>query len=214
MNDTQAFYQRYWQDEHIKVNPFDHHPLSWDEANFKYHLDFFKPFINGNLLDFGCGSGEFANRIRPYCTGVWGVDIVENIIFKAKSDYPHVNFKVLDNPVKIPYMDNYFDCISAIDVLEHILDIESLLEEFKRVLKPKGCLLISTSQITRIKLLAVMLMSFDKYFYPASPHIRYFTGNNLKDILQRKLFTTVKYQKNRTYFGFIPQGQLVVAVKA
>lgn len=44
---------------------------------------------------------------------------------------------------KIPFSDNFFDGILCTEVLEHVLDLEIVLREFHRVLKPEGILLIS-----------------------------------------------------------------------
>lgn len=210
--DTKAFYNRYWRDEHIKVNSFDAPPGEWSEENFEYHMDLFKPFVGGKLLDYGCGDGQFLNRIYDYCEIACGIDICDLAIEKAHHSYPSLELKLISDH-KIPYEDNYFDTACAIDVLEHIVDIESVFEELNRVLKLKGNLLIATNEITRIKIILIALRHLDDYFYPASPHVRYFTRQNLSDILNRKGFEIIEYKKNRTYFGFIPQGQLVVAGK-
>ena len=114
---------------------------------------------------------------------------------------------------QIPYESNYFDTVCAIDILEHILDTEIVLEELDRVLKPGGFLLIATNELTRLKTILIALFCLDNYFYPASPHIRHFTRNNLADLLHRKGFEVIAYRKNRTYFGFIPKGQMLAAQK-
>lgn len=213
MLEGKRFYNRYWQDTHIKINPFDMPTGIWTEDNFKWHLDFFKPFVKGRLLDFGSGDSQFLNMISDYCDESYGVDISDKAIELAHKKYPKINFQVLNGGGELPYQNNYFDAVCAIDVLEHCLDIESILEEIHRVLKPGGHFLIATSELTPIKALIISFFSLDKYFYPTSPHIRYFTKNNLSDILQKKNFRVVKYKKNRTYFGFIPKGQMVVAIK-
>lgn len=213
MNQEKTFYSRYWKDEHIKVNPFDVRPGEWTEENFVYHMRFFEPYINGSLLDFGCGDGQFLNMARKYCDSVCGVDLSNSAINKARAQYPEIEFKMIGEDGRLPYRDNHFDTICAIDVLEHILDVESVLEELNRVLKPDGNLLLATSEITPVKMFFISLISLDKYFYPTSPHIRYFTRKNLRDILRRKGFKPLGYKKNRTYFGFIPKGQMVAAKK-
>lgn len=213
MADTKTFYKRYWNGQNIKVNPFDEHPEEWTEENFLYHYNFFKPFVKGKLLDFGCGDGQFLHMISKYCESSYGVDISEAAINKAVSKYPNIKFVVLGDSGLTDFPDNFFDTICAIDILEHILDLESILEEFHRILKPGGNLLIATSQLTRIKMVLITLHSLDKYFYPASPHIRHFTRKNLADILRKKGLEVIGYKKNRTYFGFIPRGQIVVASK-
>jgi len=213
MGQTKTFYNRYWEDRHIKANPFDHRPGEWTEENFLYHFNFFKPYISGRLLDFGCGEGHFLQMISDQCESCHGVDISIGAIQKASEKYPKIVFNLLDDEIRLPYSDNYFDTACAIDVLEHVLDIEGVLEEINRVLKPGGHLLIATSELTRLKAILIALTSLDSYFYPSSPHIRYFTKRNLADILARKGFKVIRYKKNRVYLGFIPQGQLVVASK-
>ncbi|MFH1519341.1 MAG: class I SAM-dependent methyltransferase [Candidatus Omnitrophota bacterium] len=213
MGGEKTFYKRYWEDEHIKINPFDCHPGKWIEGNFKFHLDFFKSFINGKILDFGCGRGDFTSMISKYCDSICGIDCSQAAIDSAKDIYPEIDFQVLGESSKFPYADESFDAIFMIDVLEHILDTETLLEETNRVLKSNGHLLIATSQLTRLKLFIIALLSLDKYFYPTTPHIRYFTKNNLSGLLRQKGFEVIRYKKNRTYFGFIPQGQMVVVSK-
>lgn len=213
MGQIGTFYDRYWEDKHIKASPFDDRPGEWTVENFRYHMDFFKPFVKGRLLDFGCGSGQFLNMISRYCDSSCGIDIVRAPIEEARISYPHLEFSLLNGDGMTSFQDNSFDTVCMIDVLEHILDMESVLEEINRILKPGGHLLIATNEITRIKLLLIMLNSLDNYFYPASPHIRYFTKRNLSDLLQRKGFRCIKYKKNRTYFGFVPRGQMVIASK-
>ena len=213
MSGVKTFYNRYWRNKHIKANHFDRCPENWTEENFKFHLDFFKPFIKGMILDFGCGKGDFTHMASKYCNSAYGIDCSEIAIDKAKTDYSEIDFQIVEENSRFPYDNEVFDTILMIDVLEHILDTETLLEEVNRVLKPEGYLLITTSQLTRLKLFGIALKAFDKYFYPTSPHIRYFTRNTLASLLRQKGFEVSRYKKNRTYFGFIPQGQMVVASK-
>ena len=213
MSGPKTFYHRYWMDQHIKMNPFDIHPEAWTDENFDYHLAAFKPYVSGKLLDYGCGDGQFGQRILPHCDRVYGVDVSELAIERAKERFPGITLSVIDPENRLPFPDEFFDTISAIDVMEHLLDTESTLEEFNRVLKPGGTVLIATNELSRSKLFLIALFYHNTYFYPASPHIRYFTRNSLEDLLRRKGFEVLLYKKNRTYLGYIPKGQLVVASK-
>lgn len=204
------FYSRYWQDKHIKFNPFDHIP-KWTEENFKKHINFFDEAVEGTVLDFGCGEGYFLNKIKDSCKEVYGMDISKLAITKAMVLHPHLNLGLSEH--SYTFKDGFFDTIFCLDVLEHILDIETTLEEFNRLLKFGGYLCIATSQLTRLKLLMIIMSGIDYYFYPASPHIRYFTKWNLEDILRRKGFEVIKYKANGKYFGIIPKGQMVMARK-
>ncbi len=151
--------------------------------------------------------------INKYCKSAYGVDVSQLVIEKARNRYPDIEFSLLNAERRTHFQDNFFDTICAIDVLEHILDIESTLEAINRIFKPEGHLLITTNESTCIKMLLIMLHSLDAYFYPTSPHIRHFTRKHLADLFQHKGFKVVRYKKNRTYFRFIPRGQMVIASK-
>lgn len=94
--------------------------------------------LSGKVLDFGCGS-------KPY----------EHLFTKAEQ-YIGVDYQIegrTENIDKIdffydgksiPFEDNSFDAILCTEVLEHVFNIEEILAEFKRILKPGGKALITT----------------------------------------------------------------------
>jgi len=193
-----AFYERLWQQE----KPFGH----WTDENFKYHHDFFKPYIGKLVLDYGCGSGEFLSKIflSKIIDVGFGYDISPTAIEKAHKNYPWLIFPLL-------LKKQYFDTICLIDVLEHIPDLVSLLEELRGLLKVGGHLLIATNELSPVKGALISLLMFEKYFSPTSPHLRYFTKHTLKELLEDNGFEVVAYKKNRTYLGILSRGQMVVA---
>lgn len=205
-----SFYERYWKGKNIRINAFDNIP-HWTEENYLYHIKFFEECLEGVVLDYGVGEGYFLDKIKHSCKEVYGMDISSLALNKARKSYPYLNLTLSENSVY--FSKNFFDTIICFDTLEHILDIETTLEEFYRLLKPNGYLCITTSELTILKLFMIMFYGISKYFYPTTPHIRYFTKDSLQDILERKGFEVIKYQPNRKYFGIIPQGQMVIARK-
>ena len=53
-------------------------------------------------------------------------------------------FRLIDGTAASPFSDEMFDLVSSLQVMEHIEDIRSYLEEIKRVLKPGGKVLFTT----------------------------------------------------------------------
>lgn len=212
MDDIKRFYERYWNKKHICVNPFDEAPTEWTQDNLMWHLDFFKDFVGSKVLDVGCGNGDVCNFISDYCDEIIGLDISQSSVKKAREKYSNIKFKV-GSATDIPEKDNTFDTVLAVDIIEHILDTEQLFREFNRVLKKHGFLCITTNELTKLKSIIISVFFLDRYFFPTSPHIRYYTRKNIRKVFGLFGFKEVVYKKNRTYLSFIPQGMMIVAEK-
>lgn len=113
-------------------------------SNDILHLkQFFKK--GDNILDFGCGNGRLSLLFNEKNIQYTGVDFSSKLIEIAQAKYPHNKFILIDG-FKLPFPDNYFDAIYCLSVLHHIPSrfyrLE-LLKEFKRVLKPRGRLILT-----------------------------------------------------------------------
>jgi len=95
-----------------------------------------KKYLKGRLLDFGCGSKPYKNLldVKEYI----GLDIEE-------SGHSHKNEQVdvYYDGKTIPFDDNNFDSVFSSEVLEHIFNLEQILNELHRVIKPGGYMLIT-----------------------------------------------------------------------
>lgn len=93
------------------------------------------------VLDVGCGTGYNVAELARYGTSQ-GVDMsAEALEFCRRRG---VNNVALHEADELPFPDQEFDLVTAFDVIEHIDDDRAALEEFRRVLKPRGYLLIYT----------------------------------------------------------------------
>ncbi len=92
-------------------------------------------------LDFGCGTG--ANSYMFDQNKYLGVDVDEDRILYAKKKFPKCKFDILKNNI-IPAENNSFDFICILATIHHISDkdFKSYIEEFSRVLKQNGKLII------------------------------------------------------------------------
>lgn len=102
------------------------------------YLDFGNRFRK--ILDVGCGTGITMRLLRNY--GVtYGIDVSEEALYFCRKRGHQRLTKGDAN--EIPFNDNCFDGITAVDLLEHLENEEKIVEEFYRVLKKNGLLLIS-----------------------------------------------------------------------
>jgi ubiquinone/menaquinone biosynthesis C-methylase UbiE len=96
------------------------------------------------MLDVGCGGGFTIRRLlkRSKDAQVYGIDISEESVAKAKK----VNADVLDKQVfvtqgsaeKLPYEDEKFDLVTAVETVYFWPNLPGCLQEVRRVLKPGG----------------------------------------------------------------------------
>lgn len=99
--------------------------------------------INGRMLDIGCAFGYLLLRTNTFFKEVYGIDISDFAIEKARKVVPRAKLKNLDlNKDALPYPDNYFDLITAYDVLEHTESLEKNLRKILPKLKENGFLVI------------------------------------------------------------------------
>jgi len=93
------------------------------------------------VIEVGCGAGHILERVPE--GNLYGIDISEIQIKRAKERLGN-RVELKKSPgEKIPYEDKYFEKILCSEVIEHVLDPAPLLTEMKRVLKDGGILSLS-----------------------------------------------------------------------
>ena len=99
------------------------------------------------VLDLGCGLGESLNYFLNLNKNVewYGLDIEDSPEVQARknNNKRFISF----NGIDIPFEDNFFDFIYCKQVFEHVRYPEKLLVEVRRVLKPGGYFIGSTSHL-------------------------------------------------------------------
>ncbi len=93
------------------------------------------------VIEVGCGAGHILERVPR--GKLYGIDISEIQIKRAKERLGNKVELAKSPGEKIPYEDKFFDKILCSEVIEHVLDPKPLLYEMKRVLKDDGILSLS-----------------------------------------------------------------------
>ncbi|HYP09091.1 MAG TPA: class I SAM-dependent methyltransferase [Bryobacteraceae bacterium] len=93
-------------------------------------------------LDLGCGDGLFASIAFTSPVSV-GIDADLPSLRRAGPRHTY-NLRVAGRGEALPFKEGAFATIMSNSVLEHIPDLDATLAECRRVLKPRGRLLITT----------------------------------------------------------------------
>ena len=136
--------------------------------------------IRGDILDFGCGSKPYESLFTNSSSYV-GVDILA-------SGHSHANSKIdfYYDGKSLPFPDEHFDAVLAFEVFEHIFNLEEVIAEIRRVLKPGGKILISIP------------FAWDEHEVPYD-FARY-TSYGIMHIFKRNGFDVLELKKTTTYF--------------
>jgi len=89
------------------------------------------------ILDIGCGAGSVSDELVRRGHEVYGLDLMKEAITRAKKRGIHAEIYDVNN-LPLPFQDGFFDCILALDILEHLFDPLSLLLDMSRMLSAQG----------------------------------------------------------------------------
>ena len=107
------------------------------------------PLDRKTILDFGCGTGNFAYTIKKLTTAdIYGVEPSDGMREKALAK--GIDVRKGDHS-EVPFDDDFFDFIYMTDVIHHVPDMKMMFAEFIRVLKPNGLICILTESHRQIE---------------------------------------------------------------
>ncbi len=96
----------------------------------------------GVALDAACGTGRHSAYLASLGHTVIGVDSSAAMLERAREKVPSGEFHEADLH-DLPFPDDHVDAVVCALALMHVPDIEPVLGEFVRVLRPGGSLVIS-----------------------------------------------------------------------
>ena len=132
------------------------------------------------VLDIGCGSGLILNALGDVGQA-YGMDMSDDAINFSKEIFDgEVEKGAL--PDQVPYEENFFDLITALDVIEHIDDDVGSLKAMRSLLTSEGKIVIT------VPAYMFLWSSFDEM----NEHKRRYTLTELKEKLVQAGFTVEK----------------------
>jgi SAM-dependent methyltransferase len=180
------------------------------------------PIEGRRILDLGCGKGRFAAHLIQLGAEVVGLDLSAGMLARASG-----LDRVRASAKRLPFLDGTFDAVVAIEVIEHVGAVETVLDEARRVLRPGGRLAIVDKNVGALDarrpwLPSLVVKRIDErrglWMYPSGGPVseRWFRPGGLKKRLRRDFEDVrVKYllrpeEAGRLVFRAVPSSRLMV----
>jgi SAM-dependent methyltransferase len=140
----------------------------------------------GDVLDLGCGDGRLTAELRG--RSLTGADVSEVALDRARLRVPEATLVRVAPDEPLPFGDAAFDLVLCAETIEHVRDVQLLVSEVRRVLRPGGTFAVTTPAHTRLTALRVLARGWEREFEPLSAHLRYFTARSLRGLLDEMGF--------------------------
>lgn len=156
---------------------FINSPRKNPKRNVQDKLEFFLSHIEKgqSVLDVGCYDGYYTQKLREHGYEVIGLDSLKPIIDIARKEDTSGNY-VHGFAEELPFKDDIFDVGLYSHILHHVFNPEAALSEARRVIKPKGKIIVAVP----------------KKFGLDANHLRCFSQENLQGLLSR-YFSRIEY---------------------
>lgn len=108
-------------------------------------LDLLPPVAGKQVLDAGCGPGIYSRWLSQQGAEVCGLDYSPAMLTELHLRAPQLRLMCADLAAPLPLASASFDVILCAMVLQHLRDWAPVLSEFRRLLAPGGCIVLSTT---------------------------------------------------------------------
>ncbi|MGW0843146.1 class I SAM-dependent methyltransferase [Streptomyces sp. NPDC002787] len=158
------------------------------------------------ILDIGCGDGTAAATAAPLLPGhrIIGVDWSQDALRRARTRVPYaIRGELADGG--LPFRSESADAVLFSEVIEHLVDPDSALDEIHRVLRPGGHLMLSTPNLAAWYNRALLLAGVQPVFSEVSlrgihgrpgtevvGHLRLYTARALREFVAASGFEVVR----------------------
>ena len=146
--DRDAFHAHARRHMNVEVDTQGHHPYGEYRPDKWRHytrrlalLDCLSEIPFRSALDVGCAEGYFMAAIgESLGADVWAVDLSDRAVAAAASRYGRP--VAAAEATALPFADGAFDLVYSTEVIEHVLEPESMLAEMRRV--SRGLVVVTT----------------------------------------------------------------------
>ncbi len=148
-----------------------------------------------DALDLGCGDGRLTAQLRA--DRITAADPSPVALDRARRALPQAEIVELTPDGPLPLADTSFDLVVCAETIEHVRDVQLLLSEVRRVLRPGATLALTTPAHGRTTAARAALLGWERLFDPLSPHLRFFSRGSLAQLLEEMGFEVGSIERRR-----------------
>jgi SAM-dependent methyltransferase len=162
-----------------------------------------------SVLDIGCGDGRdlvaIRDRLRSQCpVHLFGIEQTEGLALVARKHGVDTSCVDLESE-SLPYPDNYFDIVTANQVIEHLKNAVWALHEITRVTRRDGLIIIGAPNIAALHNRLLLACGRQPTCMKADgPHVRGFTLHELCRMVHRVEGIELLRSGGTYLYGFPP----------
>lgn len=141
-------------------------------AHFKLDENSATPLAKLKILDVGCGGGLVCEPLAKLGAAVTGIDAAQEGIEAAKLHQTNTGSQIDYRAIEASeIVDEKFDVVLALEIIEHVNDVELFIKQLADLVKPGGILMIATINRTLKSLvLAKFAAEYVLRWVPAGTH--------------------------------------------
>ena len=118
-----------------------------DEIETRLTMEMFIPFSGMNVLDIGCGTGNYSIKLAELGCKVTAIDVSDKMLELAKKKAQLSGYNIefqLGSCENLHFKENTFDAVFSITAIEFFKDVIKSFDEMFRVAKKSAPIVVGT----------------------------------------------------------------------
>jgi len=162
--------------------------------HFKEVVKFLNPREEDRILEIGCARGAVVRAMQDIAPETYGIDVNKEAIQRGLTR----NLTVMSAD-KLQFENERFDKVYSFHTIEHIPQLQNVLHEIERILKPggKALLVYPAEPIRGIFAIVASFVMFSHPFKARQIHVHKLTPKKIQQLILR---TALEHKESRFSF--------------
>jgi ubiquinone/menaquinone biosynthesis C-methylase UbiE len=154
-----------------------------------------KKYNPKNVLDVGCGNGDFLNFYKKHGINTYFTEYGDDLINKLKKNHTLVEGGMF------PVSELKFDLVILSEIIEHTLEPDKIIKCINKIQKKEGVIYLTTPNINCLEA-KIYKNNYSIFTYPE--HLSYFSSETINLLFKNSNYKRISnYTDNFSVYRFI-----------